>query len=328
MLRAEETAEQHAERLQERVELYANSLISKSALNLARSQSPYEVADNFSAEFSVGTMTFSCTFCDAKFWECEKLSTSTRLLPKFPLCCGEAKVVLPSLATPPDLLAHLLTAGDTRGRAFRYNIRAYNSALAFASLRVNLDKQLANAKRGVYTFRIHGIVHHNIEQLMPREGQAPAFAQIYIHDGTPEAEAEYRQQALGEASLPELQCLQAMLHDVNPYVSFFRQGIAVMREHGGAVVRMTIRADGLSDPRRYNAPTAPEIAVIMPGDGYNEQEASRDIVLHARSGDLQRITETHRAYDPLHCVLLFLEVSTADSLRLLLLCTVFTACLR
>ena len=48
-----------------------------------------------------------------------------------------------------------------------------------------------------------------------------------------------------------------------------------MREHGGADVRMTIRTDGASDPLRYNAPTAPEIAVIMPGDGYNEQEASR-----------------------------------------------------
>ncbi len=78
-----------------------------------------------------------------------------------------------------------------------------------------------------------------------------------------------------------------------------------MREHGGADVRMIIRADGCPDPRRYNAPTAPEIAVIMPGDGYNEQEASRDIVLHARSGDLKRITETHCSYDPLHYVILF-----------------------
>ena len=202
--------------MQERVELYANSLISKSALNLARSQSACEIADDFSAEFSVGSMTFSCTFCDAKFWEREKSSSSTRLFPKFPLCCGQAKVVPPSLDTPPDLLAHMLTAGDTRGRAFRDNIRTYNSALASASLGVNLYNQLTKAKRGVYTLRIHGTVHHYIGQLMPREGQAPAFAQIYIHEGTPEAEAEYRQQALGEASLPELPCLQAMLHDVNP----------------------------------------------------------------------------------------------------------------
>ena len=42
------------------------------------------------------------------------------------------------------------------------------------------------------------------------------------------------------------------------------------------------------DPRRYNAPTAPEIAVLMPGDGYTEGVATRDIVLHARPGGLKR----------------------------------------
>ena len=68
---------------------------------------------------------------------------------------------------------------------------------------------------------------------------------------------------------------------------------------------MTIRADGAPDPRRYNAPTAPEIAVIMPGDGYTEGVATRDIVLHARTGGLKRITETNCAYDSLHYVLLF-----------------------
>ena len=92
-------------------------------------------------------------------------------------------MVLPSIASHPELLMHLLTAADPRGRAFRDQIRAYNSALAFASLGVNLDKGLANAKEGVYTFRIHGVVHHLIGQLMPRQGEAPCFAQIYIHDG-------------------------------------------------------------------------------------------------------------------------------------------------
>ena len=96
-----------------------------------------------------------------------------------------------------------------------------------------------------------------------------------------------------------------MLHEYNPYVSFFRQGVDLMREQGGADVRMVIRAEGALDPRRYNAPTAPEVAVIMPGDGYGEEVASRDIVLHARTRGLQRITETHRAYDALHYVLLF-----------------------
>ena len=68
---------------------------------------------------------------------------------------------------------------------------------------------------------------------------------------------------------------------------------------------MIIRVDGVPDPRRYNAPTAPEVAVIMPGDGYSEGVASRDIVLHARTGGLQRITEGNCAYDSLHYVPLF-----------------------
>ena len=99
--------------------------------------------------------------------------------------------------------------------------------------------------------------------------------------------------------------LKHMLHEVNPYVAFFRQGVDLMREQGGADVRMVIKADGCPDPRRYNAPNAQEIAVILPNDGYGEEVASRDIVLYTRKGGLQHITETHRAYDTLHYVLLF-----------------------
>ena len=70
-------------------------------------------------------------------------------------------------------------------------------------------------------------------------------------------------------------------------------------------MRMVIKADGCPDSRRYNAPTAQEIVVILPNDGYGEEVASRDIVLYVRKGGLQHITETHRAYDTLHYVLLF-----------------------
>ena len=173
---------------------------------------------------------------------------------------------------------HQLTVADKQGREFRDQIRAYNSALAFASLGVNLDKELANARRGVYTFRIQGVVHYYIGQLTTREGEAPSFAQIYIHDGTVEGEIENRLRHLGEASLPELKGLQALMHEVNPYMQYFRHGIELMRAQGGTDVRMIIRADGVPDPRHYNAPTAPELAVIMPGNGYSEGVATRDRV--------------------------------------------------
>ena len=256
-------------------------------------------------EHSIGSMSYSCSICDAKFWESEKLSTSTKACTKFSLCCGEGKVVLPSLDKLPELLGHLLTATNSRGKYFRDHIRAYNSSLAFCSLGANIDKELANARRGVYTFRIQGVVHHYIGSLVPNCDEAPVFAQIYIHDGTPEAEVENRQRHLGEAKLPELKALQQMLHEINPYVSHFIHAVDLMRAQGGVDIRMIIRADGCPDPRRYNAPSAPEIAVLLPGGGYSEGVANRDIVLHAHTGGLKRITETHCAYDSLHYVLLF-----------------------
>ena len=141
-LREQETAEIHTSRLQDRVKLYTKSLNSKLALNFARSQTASEVSDTLVGEYSIGSMSYSCSFCDAKFWESEKLLASTKSCFKFSLCCGQSKVVLPPLAPPPDLLLHLLTATDSRGKAFRDHIRSYNTALGFASLGVNLDKEL------------------------------------------------------------------------------------------------------------------------------------------------------------------------------------------
>ena len=140
-------------------------------------------------------MSYSCSICDAKFWESEKISTSTKTCAKFSLCCGQGKV-LPSLDKLPELFGDLLTVTDSRSKYFRNHIRAYNTRLAFCSLGANIDKELANARRGVYTFRIQGVVHHYIGRLIPNCDEAPVFVQIYIHDGTPEAEVENRQDLL------------------------------------------------------------------------------------------------------------------------------------
>ena len=142
----------------------------------------------------------------------------------------------------------------------------------------------------MYTFCVQGVVHHFIRSLVPNSDEAPAFVQIYIHDGTPEAEVENRQRHLGGEKLPELKALQQMLHEVNPYVSYFKHAVDLMKEQGGIDIRIVIRADGGPDPRRYNLPTAPEIAVLLPGSGYSDVVANRDIVLHAYGGGIKRIT--------------------------------------
>ncbi|GBP96297.1 hypothetical protein EVAR_7580_1 [Eumeta japonica] len=46
---------------------------------------------------------------------------------------------------------------------------------------------------------------------------------------------------------------------------------------------------------RYNAPTVNEVAVLL----VDEDKGPRDIVLHGRDGQLKRVSELHRSYDPL-----------------------------
>ena len=84
----------------------------------------------------------------------------------------------------------------------------------------------------------------------------------------------------------------------------------MMAQYGAADVRMTSRAECSAAPRRCNAPTAPEIAVIMSGDVYIEHQASRDTILFARNESsrmLQYISETNCSYDLLHKVILSLR---------------------
>ena len=145
----------------------------------------------------------------------------------------------------------------------------------------------------MYTFCVEGVVHHFIGSLVPNSDEAPAFVQIYIHDGTPVAKVENRQRHLREAKLPK------------GLVSYFIHAVDLMKEQGGIDIRMVIRADGAPDPRRYNLPTAPEIAVLLPGSGYSDVVANRDIVLHAYGGSIKNITGTHCAIDSLHYVFCF-----------------------
>ena len=166
----------------------------------------------------------------------------------------------------------------------------------------NVDQTVANARGGAYNFRIHGSIYHRIGGLLPRtEGDAPTYAQIYVHDT--DAELAHRQAIAPHLRVDTLDSLQQQMHVVSPFVQAFKQMAQVVRESGiQENARLLIRAEGTPDPRRYNAPTASEIGVLILD---NAQGGNRDIVLHTRSNQLQRINENHRYYDAMHYVLMF-----------------------
>jgi hypothetical protein len=66
-------------------------------------------------------------------------------------------------------------------------------------------------------------------------------------------------------------------------------------------VRLAIRKALGADLRTHNRPTCSEVAAIV----LDNMGAERDIILHRQGSGLQRISDTHPAYDPLHFPLLF-----------------------
>ena len=92
--------------------------------------------------------------------------------------CVNGQVILAPLFPAPPVLHNLFTTKDpNKNEPYVNHIRAYNQVLAFTSLGANIDQELANAKEGVYTFKIQGSLYHQIGGLTPKDDDhKPEFA--------------------------------------------------------------------------------------------------------------------------------------------------------
>ncbi len=224
-----------------------------------------------------------CASCNAYRWREER--------PGF--CCGQGKIHLQSLPSPPAEIQQLYDAANPD---FLQKLRSYNNAFALAS--IGCDEKVVHGFSP--TFKIQGKVYHRIGSLCPNDGETPKFAQIYFHDT--DHEAENRLKHNPHLNLDIVGSLQNCLHRVNPYIQSFKSALDFAQTHND--VQIILKADknpSTEHPRRYNLPTASEVAVIMPG----EQAQDLDVILQTKTGDIQRINATHRSYDPLHYILLF-----------------------
>jgi hypothetical protein len=147
---------------------------------------------------------------------------------------------------------------------FRQNIRAYNSALQMASTGLHIH----SSEQGISMIAIKGAVHHLLGPLQPAKHDVPQFAQLYIIDSM-DAQVIARLAGLGATGgalhQPTLAGLQQMLHDQNTFVQRFKQ-VMDMPGHDLPQWEVVIKVDGNIDKRRYNAPTAPEVAGLLPGE--------------------------------------------------------------
>ncbi|UYV75392.1 hypothetical protein LAZ67_13000113 [Cordylochernes scorpioides] len=92
-----------------------------------------------------------------------------------------------------------------------------------------------------------------------------------------------------------------MLHQHNLLVHQFETALENLPSDAYRIVVNADRTPPGQHPRRYNAPTANEVAVVLAGN----QFGSRDIVLRQRDNLLQHVSDTHRFYDALQYPLIF-----------------------
>jgi Helitron helicase-like domain at N-terminus len=138
------------------------------------------------------------------------------------------------------------------------------------------------------------------------EGEQPSYAQLYVHD--PAEALNIRGDRNSNLNPTIMTDLQAMMHETHPYVPLYKQAFQIMRakppeQHQKVIVKLHM--DKNADGRRYNLPTADEIAAIIPGDGLEERSDHRDIVIRLMGGGLKRISHLHPGYSTLHYTMLF-----------------------
>ncbi|KAJ7447432.1 hypothetical protein FB451DRAFT_941263, partial [Mycena latifolia] len=222
------------------------------------------------------------------------------------MCCNHGKVSLNRLETPPEPLHRLLVGADAEARDFRAHITQYNTALAFTSLGVNDDKNINRHGPSAWVFRILGNLRHLSGALAAPDGTAPSYSQLYMYD--PTAALQQRMNRNSNLRRDTMESLQTMLTAAHPYAAIYKQAYEILDELGDEVQDAEVRLRVLpgNDRRRYNLPTAEEVAVVLPGDG--SEGDGRDIILRNRmpsDAPMLRISDTHPAYAPLYYVLLF-----------------------
>ncbi|XP_058122882.1 uncharacterized protein LOC131293860 [Anopheles ziemanni] len=174
------------------------------------------------------------------------------------------------------------------------------------------------AGRGVYNYRIQGALCHRIGGLAPPPGRTPIFAQLYFHDShsmeQSSATVDAKVSFAGGLNREIVTTLPNIFNENNPLAGMFRHAYERMAQEENLQLRIHARLQGV-DHRRYNRPTADEVAGIFVS---SDSAEPRDIVLENRgTGSLMKVSEHSQLYDALQYPLLhpYAEVGWSFGMR-------------
>lgn len=155
----------------------------------------------------------------------------------------------------------------------------------------------------VYIFiflQIQGQIYHQTGSLLPVPGEDYKFLQIYFM-GNSAREVDQRCAHNNSVKRSIVEQLQTFFHQHNELVALFTTALDRMPSDNHKIVIRADKAPAGQHAGRFNAPTIDEVAIVVVGENLE----NRDIVLHRRNDQLQRVSETHRSYDALQYPILF-----------------------
>src|SRR6266516_2159372 len=143
-----------------------------------------------------------------------------------------------------------------------------------------------------------------MSSLLPPPGERPRFAQVYMFDSAQE-QLQFCHETHPNLQLDILQLMSVILQDINPYDQFWRNSAERIAENAQLMIRLTMLTPTVRDPRRYNRPTADEVAAIIVQPENDNEPLDRDIVIQHRTGQLRRISQHSPCYIPMRYPLIF-----------------------
>ena len=250
--------------------------------------------------FGVGAMDQNCSHdhCMAFNFRGERVDGH------FSICCENGKVSLPheSLLKPiPEELLELFTGNGTDAKNFRDHILNYNSAMAFASLKANVD--VSSRAGGPYTYRIHGNVYTLTSNL--KSSGHPVFSQLFVVDSQTALNERMGRKENDKCRADVMGVLDGMIRRVSPYAAAYNNLREVEAVLGPSEdLQLVFKKDAAKDQRRYNEPHSNEVSVVFIGqDGMPPEQI--DFVVHMRDGSIREISHTSPNSDPMAFPLLF-----------------------
>ncbi|KAL5648095.1 hypothetical protein ACJX0J_042450, partial [Zea mays] len=189
------------------------------------------------------------------------------------------KIDLAPFETPPQL-RRLWECSDADARHFRDNIRFFNSHLSFTSLYCCLDSMTTNMNCGIYTFRAHGMMYHNVS-------------------------LEHRYRKCRQDQLEKDKAVTKQLVEIlkgNPYSEHLRSMGHVDNIED---YHIALNLDQTLNQNLYNAPITWEVAAVWIERSERRGQFSNSVMLHGKDRSSHGICSYHGCYDALSYPMFF-----------------------